>query len=131
MGKIEKAYYRVVVVDSRKKRDAKVIEDIGNYHPKEEPSFIEVTSDQAQYWLGVGAQPSETVEALLKVTGDLQKFKGLQNAEGDFKLGSKQADVPQAKERTEFVIDALGSAAALARLLHVGRSQPSRWRRGD
>ena len=82
MGKIRTPYYRVVVVDSRKKRDGRVIEEIGKYHPKEEPSFIEVTSDRAQYWLGVGAQPSEAVEALLKVTGDWQKFKGLPGAEG-------------------------------------------------
>jgi small subunit ribosomal protein S16 len=82
MGKIRTPYYRVVVVDSRKKRDGRVIEEIGKYHPKEEPSLIEVTSDRAQYWLGVGAQPSEAVEALLKVTGDWQKFKGLPGAEG-------------------------------------------------
>jgi small subunit ribosomal protein S16 len=82
MGKIRTPYYRVVVVDSRKKRDGKVIEEIGKYHPKEEPSVIEVTSDRAQYWLGVGAQPSEAVEALLKVTGDWQRFKGLPGTEG-------------------------------------------------
>jgi small subunit ribosomal protein S16 len=82
MGKIRTPYYRVVVVDSRKKRDGRVIEEIGKYHPKEEPSFIEVTSDRAQYWLGVGAQPTEAVEALLKVTGDWQRFKGLPGAEG-------------------------------------------------
>ncbi len=82
MGKIRTPYYRVVVVDSRKKRDGRVIEEIGKYHPKEEPSFIEVTSDRALYWLGVGAQPSEAVEALLKVTGDWQRFKGLPGTEG-------------------------------------------------
>jgi len=76
MGKIRQPYYRLVVVDSRKKRDGKVIEEIGKYHPKLEPSFIEVVSDRAQYWLGVGAQPSEAVEAIFKVTGDWQKFKG-------------------------------------------------------
>jgi len=82
MGKIRAPHYRVVVVDSRKKRDGRVIEEIGKYHPKEEPSLIEVTSERAQYWLGVGAQPSEAVEALLKVTGDWQRFKGLPGAEG-------------------------------------------------
>jgi len=82
MGKIRTPYYRVVVVDSRKKRDGRVIEEIGKYHPKQEPSFIEVTSDRAQYWLGVGAQPSEAVEAILKITGDWQKFKGLPGTEG-------------------------------------------------
>ena len=82
MGKIRTPHYRVVVVDSRKKRDGRVIEEIGKYHPKEEPSLIEVTSERAQYWLGVGAQPSEAVEALLKVTGDWQRFKGLGGGEG-------------------------------------------------
>ena len=82
LGKIRVPQYRIVVVDARKKRDGRVLEEIGKYHPKEEPSFIEVTSDRAQYWLGVGAQPSEAVEAILKVTGDWQKFKGLPGAEG-------------------------------------------------
>ena len=86
MGKIRAPYYRVVVVDSRKKRDGRVIEEIGKYHPKEEPSVIMVTSDRAQYWLGVGAQPTEAVEALLKVTGDWQRFKGLPGAEGTLKV---------------------------------------------
>jgi small subunit ribosomal protein S16 len=76
MGKIRAPYYRIVVADSRTKRDGRVIEEIGKYHPKEDPSLIEVDSDRAQYWLGVGAQPSEPVQAILKVTGDWQKFKG-------------------------------------------------------
>jgi small subunit ribosomal protein S16 len=92
MGKIRAPYYRVVVVDSRKKRDGKVIEQIGKYHPKEEPSVIEVTSDRAQYWLGVGAQPSEAVEALLKVTGDWQTFKGLPGTEGTLKTAEPKRD---------------------------------------
>jgi len=92
MGKIRQPYYRVVVVDSRKKRDGKVIEEIGKYHPKEEPSFIEVTSDRAQYWLGVGAQPSEAVEAILKVTGDWQKFKGLPGADGTLRTKEPKRD---------------------------------------
>jgi len=86
LGKIRVPQYRIVVVDSRKKRDGKVLEEIGKYHPKEEPSFIEVTSDRAQYWLGVGAQPSEAVEAILKVTGDWQTFKGLPGTEGTLKV---------------------------------------------
>ena len=94
MGKIRTPYYRVVVVDSRKKRDGRVIEEIGKYHPKEEPSFIEVTSDRAQYWLGVGAQPTEAVEAILKVTGDWQRFKGLPGAEGTLKT----AEVKKSKQ---------------------------------
>jgi small subunit ribosomal protein S16 len=92
MGKIRTPYYRVVVVDSRKKRDGKVIEQIGKYHPKEEPSLIEVTSERAQYWLGVGAQPSEAVEALLKVTGDWQRFKGLPGTEGTLKVKEPKRD---------------------------------------
>ena len=92
MGKIRQPYYRVVVVDARKKRDGRVIEEIGKYHPKEEPSFIELTSDRAQYWLGVGAQPSEAVEALLKVTGDWQKFKGLPGSEGTLRTKEAKRD---------------------------------------
>ena len=86
LGKIRVPQYRIVVVDSRKKRDGRVLEEIGKYHPKEEPSFIEVTSERAQYWLGVGAQPSEAVEAILKVTGDWQKHKGLPGTEGTLKV---------------------------------------------
>ncbi len=92
MGKIRAPHYRVVIVDSRKKRDGKVIEEIGKYHPKEEPSFIEVQSDRAQYWLGVGAQPSEAVAAILKVTGDWQKFKGEPGAEGTLKTAAPKRD---------------------------------------
>ncbi|HET6816388.1 MAG TPA: 30S ribosomal protein S16 [Mycobacteriales bacterium] len=76
LGKIRAPYYRIVVADSRTKRDGRVIETIGKYHPKEDPSLIEVDSERAQYWLGVGAQPTEPVAAILKVTGDWQKFKG-------------------------------------------------------
>ncbi|MEF2978757.1 30S ribosomal protein S16 [Subtercola sp. YIM 133946] len=76
LGKIRAPYYRIVVADSRTKRDGRVIEEIGKYHPTEEPSFIEVKSDRAQYWLSVGAQPTEQVEAILKLTGDWGKFKG-------------------------------------------------------
>ena len=76
MGKIRAPFYRVVVADSRKKRDGAVIEEIGKYHPTEQPSLIEINSERAQYWLGVGAQPTEAVVALLKRTGDWQKFTG-------------------------------------------------------
>jgi small subunit ribosomal protein S16 len=92
MGKIRTPHYRVVVVDSRKKRDGRVIEEIGKYHPKEDPSVIEVTSERAQYWLGVGAQPSEAVEALLKVTGDWQRFKGLPGSEGTLRVAAPKRD---------------------------------------
>ncbi|TGY38078.1 30S ribosomal protein S16 [Microbacterium laevaniformans] len=76
LGKIRAPYYRIVVADSRTKRDGRVIEEIGKYHPTEEPSFIEVDSERAQYWLSVGAQPTEQVAALLKLTGDWGRFKG-------------------------------------------------------
>ncbi|MFT4263203.1 MAG: 30S ribosomal protein S16 [Nocardioides sp.] len=92
LGKIRVPQYRIVVVDSRAKRDGKVIEEIGKYHPKEDPSFIEVKGDRAQYWLGVGAQPSEAVAAILKVTGDWQKFKGLPGAEGTLKTAAPKPD---------------------------------------
>ncbi len=76
LGKIRAPYYRIVVADSRTKREGRVIETIGKYHPKEDPSLIEVNSERAQYWLGVGAQPTEPVAAILRVTGDWQRFKG-------------------------------------------------------
>ena len=92
LGKVRVPQYRIVVVDSRKKRDGRVIEEIGKYHPKEDPSYIDVVSDRAQYWLGVGAQPTEAVEAILKVTGDWQKFKGLPGTEGTLKVKEPKPD---------------------------------------
>ncbi|MFC5721147.1 30S ribosomal protein S16 [Streptomyces gamaensis] len=77
LGKIRAPHYRIVVADSRTRRDGRAIEEIGLYHPTQNPSRIEVDSERAQYWLGVGAQPTEPVLAILKVTGDWQKFKGL------------------------------------------------------
>jgi small subunit ribosomal protein S16 len=92
LGKVRVPQYRIVIVDSRKKRDGKVIEEIGKYHPKEDPSYIDVASDRAQYWLGVGAQPTEAVEVLLKITGDWQKFKGIDGAEGTLKVKEPKRD---------------------------------------
>ncbi|GAA2035802.1 30S ribosomal protein S16 [Pseudokineococcus marinus] len=92
LGKIRAPYYRVVVADSRTKRDGRAIEEIGKYHPTQEPSFIEIDSERAQYWLGVGAQPTEQVAALLKITGDWQKFKGLPGAEGTLRTAEPKAD---------------------------------------
>ncbi|GAS91219.1 30S ribosomal protein S16 [Mycolicibacterium brisbanense] len=86
LGKIRNPQYRIAVADARTRRDGRAIEIIGRYHPKEEPSLIEIDSERAQYWLGVGAQPTEPVLALLKVTGDWQKFKGLPGAEGTLKV---------------------------------------------
>ncbi|GAA2221427.1 hypothetical protein GCM10010413_11630 [Promicromonospora sukumoe] len=98
LGKIRAPYYRVVVADSRTKRDGRVIEEIGKYHPTEEPSLIDIKSERAQYWLGVGAQPTEQVAALLKVTGDWQKFKGLPGAEGTLRVKGEKADATSAIE---------------------------------
>lgn len=86
LGKIRAPYYRIIVADARTRRDGKAIETIGKYHPKEEPSLIEVDSERAQYWLGVGAQPTEPVQRILEVTGDWQKHKGLPGAEGSIKV---------------------------------------------
>jgi small subunit ribosomal protein S16 len=87
LGKIRQPYYRIVVADSRTRRNGKAIETIGKYHPKAEPSLIEVDSDRAQYWLGVGAQPTDPVQRILEVTGDWQRFKGLPGADGTLKVG--------------------------------------------
>ncbi len=86
LGKIRNPQYRIAVADARNRRDGRSIEVIGRYHPKEDPSLIEIDSERAQYWLGVGAQPTEPVLALLKITGDWQKFKGLPGAEGTLKV---------------------------------------------
>jgi small subunit ribosomal protein S16 len=92
LGKIRAPYYRVVVADSRTKRDGRVIEEIGKYHPTEEPSLVEIQSERAQYWLSVGAQPTEQVAALLKLTGDWAKFKGEKDTESKVKVAEpKQA----------------------------------------
>ena len=104
VGKIRNAQYRVVVADSRTRRDGRVIENIGIYHPKEEPSLIRIDSERAQYWLGVGAQPTEPVAALLKVTGDWQKHKGLDGAEGTLKVA------PEKKTKLELFNEALEEA---------------------
>lgn len=82
LGKIRSPHYRVVVMDSRARRDGQAIEELGIYHPKNDPSVIRINSERAQYWLGVGAQPTEAVIALLKRTGDWQKFTGVEAPEG-------------------------------------------------
>jgi small subunit ribosomal protein S16 len=110
MGKIRAPYYRIVVADSRTKRDGRAIEEIGKYHPTEEPSFIEVDSARAQYWLGVGAQPTEQVLAILKVTGDWQKFKGLPGAEGTLRTAEARADKKAVFEAA--AKESMGDAAA-------------------
>jgi len=82
LGRIRQPYYRVVVADSRTRRSGRAIETIGKYHPRNDPSLIEIDSERAQYWLGVGAQPTEPVLGLLKITGDWQRFTGQPGAEG-------------------------------------------------
>jgi small subunit ribosomal protein S16 len=92
LGKIRAPYYRIVVADSRTKRDGRAIEEIGKYHPKAEPSFIEVDSERAQHWLSVGAQPTDPVRKILEITGDWQKFKGLPGTEGTLRFAEPKAD---------------------------------------
>jgi small subunit ribosomal protein S16 len=88
LGKIRAPYYRIIVADARTKRDGRAIEEIGKYHPKAEPSFIEVDSERAQHWLSVGAQPTDPVRKILEITGDWQKFKGLPGTEGTLRVAA-------------------------------------------
>ena len=115
IGKKFYAFYRVVITDSRNKRNGRSIEEIGVYDPNKQPSLIQIDSDRVQYWLGVGAQPSETVLSLLKVTGDWQKFKGLPGAEGTLKTSEA---APDAQARVEAV-------EAQAQKLKAARSEAS------
>jgi small subunit ribosomal protein S16 len=92
LGKIRAPYYRIVVADARTKRDGRAIEEIGKYHPKVDPSFIEVNSERAQYWLSVGAQPTDPVRRLFEITGDWQKFRGLPGTEGTLKTATPKPD---------------------------------------
>ena len=104
IGRLHNPEYRIVVQDARGRRNGRVIENIGIYQPKHDPSIIEVKSDRAQYWLGVGAQPTEPVLAILKVTGDWQKYKGLEGAEGTLKVA------PPKKSKLELFNEALEEA---------------------
>jgi small subunit ribosomal protein S16 len=96
LGKIREPYYRIVVADSRTKRDGRAIEEIGKYHPKAEPSLIEVNSERVQHWLSVGAQPTDPVRVLLKVTGDWQKFTGEPGSEGTLRTAAPRGDKKEA-----------------------------------
>ena len=118
LGKIREPYYRVVVADSRTKRDGRAIEEIGRYHPKLEPSLIDINSERVQYWLSVGAQPTDQVRHLLIVTGDWQKFKGLPGAEGTLRTSEAKADKKDRYE--ELVKESLAAKEAKA------ASRPSR-----
>lgn len=116
MGKKFYAVYRVVVMDSRNKRDGQAIEEIGLYNPNTQPSTIEIDSDRAQYWLGVGAQPTDQVRNLLKVTGDWQKFKGLKGAEGTLKTVAAKPDAATLIEEADTKAQKLKAAKAEAEL---------------
>jgi small subunit ribosomal protein S16 len=117
MGKIHAPFYRIIVADARTKRDGRAIEEIGKYHPMNEPSFIEVDSERAQHWLSVGAQPTDPVRKILEITGDWQKFKGLPGAEGTLKTAAPKADKKDAY------------AAAVAEAVGTGDSAKGKGRR--
>jgi small subunit ribosomal protein S16 len=126
LGKIREPYYRVVVADARTKRDGRAIEEIGKYHPKLEPSLIEINSERVQYWLSVGAQPTEQVQHLLTITGDWQKFKGLPGTEGTLKTGESKADK---KDRYEELVKeslAVKEAKAAAKPARSGQRRDAK-----
>ena len=125
LGKVRVPQYRIVIVDSRKKRDGKVLEEIGKYHPKEDPSLIDVASDRAQYWLGVGAQPSDAVAKILKITGDWQKFKGLPGAEGTLQVKDAKRD------KLEIFNEALKEAASEPRAEAVTKKKADKKAKQD
>lgn len=130
MGKIRAPYYRIVVADGRTKRDGRAIEEIGIYHPTQEPSIIEIDTERVQYWLGVGAQPTEQVTALLKLTGDWGRFKGDKNAVSTVRVAEPKAafvvdekkkavlrpkaDVPVPKVEAPAVVDETAADAPAA-----------------
>lgn len=105
MGKIRAPFYRVVVVDSRKKRDGRVIEEVGKYDPMPNPSMIDINSERVQYWLSVGAQPSDPVRRLLGITGDWAKYKGAKNTEGSLKVKEAVDRVAEAEKAVQQVAD--------------------------
>jgi small subunit ribosomal protein S16 len=123
LGKIREPYYRVVVADSRTKRDGRAIEEIGKYHPKLEPSLIQIDSERVQYWLSVGAQPTDQVQHLLTITGDWQKFKGLPGTEGTLKTGESKADK---KDRYDELVKESFAAKEAKAASKPARSAPKR-----
>jgi small subunit ribosomal protein S16 len=124
MGKIRAPYYRIVVADARSKRDGRSIEEIGKYHPIENPSYIEVDSQRAQYWLGVGAKPTEQVLAILKITGDWQRFKGEPGGEGTLQVAAAKPDKKAVFEAA--AKEAMGEPKAAATT-----TRPKRTRKAD
>jgi small subunit ribosomal protein S16 len=124
LGKIREPFYRIVVADARTKRDGRAIEEIGKYHPKLEPSLIQIDSERAQYWLSVGAQPTESVQRLLTITGDWQKFKGLPGAEGTLRTAEPKADKKERYE--ELVKESFAAKEAKAAAKPARSSAPKR-----
>jgi small subunit ribosomal protein S16 len=125
MGKIREPYYRIIVADARTKRDGRAIEEIGKYHPKADPSFIEVNSDRAQHWLSVGAQPTDPVRKILEVTGDWQKFKGLPGTEGTLQTAAARTD------KKEIFAAALAETLADSAAAPKGKGRAGGARAGD
>jgi small subunit ribosomal protein S16 len=123
LGKIREPYYRIVVADARTKRDGRAIEEIGQYHPKLEPSLIKVDSERAQYWLSVGAQPTDTVQRLLTITGDWQKFKGLPGTEGTLRTAEPKADK---KDRYDELVKESFAAKETKAAARPARSTPKK-----
>jgi small subunit ribosomal protein S16 len=123
LGKIREPYYRIVVADARTKRDGRAIEEIGKYHPKQEPSLIEVDSERVQHWLSVGAQPTDPVRHLLTITGDWQKFKGEPGAEGTLKTAEPKADK---KERYDALVKESLAAKETKAATRPAKSAPRR-----
>jgi small subunit ribosomal protein S16 len=124
LGKIREPFYRIVVADARTKRDGRAIEEIGKYHPKLEPSLIQIDSERAQYWLSVGAQPTESVQRLLTITGDWQKFKGLPGTEGTLRTAEPKADKKERYE--ELVKESFAAKEAKAAARPARSSAPKR-----
>ena len=123
-GKIRSPHYRIVVADSRTKRDGRAIEEIGKYHPKNDPSLIEVDSERAQYWLSVGAQPTEAVIALFKRTGDWQKYSGDASPSG-------VTPQPEKQNKTDAFNAALADAGQEPRAAAAGTAKKSASKRAS
>ena len=133
LGKIRAPYYRIVVADSRTKRDGRAIEEIGKYHPKSEPSLIEVDSERAQHWLKVGAQPTDPVRKILEITGDWQKFKGLPGAEGTLRVAEPKADKKAvfAAAAAESLVDSGAKAKPKGKAADAKADKPARAEKAD
>ena len=125
MGKIRAPFYRVVVMDSRTKRDGRAIEEIGKYHPTEQPSLIDIDGERAQYWLTQGAQPTEAVVALFKVTGDWQQFKGIDGSEGTLEVKAPK------RSKRELYDEAVAAAGKTLELKGGATARPKKAAKAD